>query len=435
MLKREQYGNCVILHVDADSFFASVEQALKPELRGQPVVTGAERGIIAAASQEAKLLGIKRGLQLHEARRLCPSLVVLPSDYEAYSLYSRRMFEILRRFTPFVEEYSIDEAFADLSGCEQTLGLSLEDVAARLRKYARHELGLTVSVGISLTKTLSKLCSKFRKPDGQTILRAEHLPKMLQLTPVDKVWGIGSSRAAKLHKAGVSTAWDFSRLDGARVLKLLHKPGYDTWCELQGKRTFELDPEPKEQYVSMMKGHTFAPPGSDAGIILAEAFKNTTEVMAKLRRHSHVTREIGLYLRFKGYDGTGAAIQLPRRTSGTAEAIAAVRTLFERLFDPRHTYRSTMVWLGKLEPLQGMQMDMFEETEQRHQLVRLDEALDSINARYGQGSVVPAAMLELARKPAHVRDAKPERYKTLMQGETNRHLALPRITLPDRAFS
>src|SRR5450759_1273607 len=113
------FEDCTLLHVDADGFFAAVEQALNPSLRGRPVVTGAERGIIAAASYEAKACGVSRGLQLHEAKRLCPDLVILPSDYESYSLYSQRMFEILRRFTPLVEEYSIDEAFADLSGCDR----------------------------------------------------------------------------------------------------------------------------------------------------------------------------------------------------------------------------------------------------------------------------------------------------------------------------
>ena len=109
-----------ILHMDADAFFASVEQALNPSLRGKPVVTGKERGIIACANYQAKALGIKRGTPLFQARRICPSLVILPSDYESYSLFSRRMFNILRRFTPTVEEYSIDEAFADITGLRRT---------------------------------------------------------------------------------------------------------------------------------------------------------------------------------------------------------------------------------------------------------------------------------------------------------------------------
>ena len=263
------YQDCTLLHVDADGFFAGVEQALNPVLRGKPVVTGAERGIIAAASYESKALGIKRGLQLHEAKKLCPDLVILPSDYEAYSLYSQRMFAILRRFTPQVEEYSIDEAFADLNGCGDVLACPLESVAEQLRVAVANEMGLTVSVGISVNKTLAKLCSKFRKPNGQTILRREHIPVMLKRTPVAKVWGIGPASAEKLQARGIATAYDFTRMDEAAVLRLLHKPGHETWRELQGRRVFPLDFEAKRDYDSMMKGHTFSPPSDDARLVFS----------------------------------------------------------------------------------------------------------------------------------------------------------------------
>jgi len=105
-----------ILHIDGDAFFTSCEEAVHPELKGKPLITGGERGIVACASYAAKALGIKRGVPLHEAKKICPGLIVLPSDYETYSLFSRRMYNIVRRFTPQVEEYSIDEAFADLTG-------------------------------------------------------------------------------------------------------------------------------------------------------------------------------------------------------------------------------------------------------------------------------------------------------------------------------
>jgi DNA polymerase-4/DNA polymerase V len=113
-----------IIHVDADAFFTSCEEAIHPELKGKPIITGGERGIVACASYAAKAMGIQRGVALHEAKRICPALVVLPSDYETYSLFSRRMFNIIRRFTPQVEEYSVDEAFADLTGMRRALRAS-----------------------------------------------------------------------------------------------------------------------------------------------------------------------------------------------------------------------------------------------------------------------------------------------------------------------
>ena len=298
-----RYQDCTILHVDADGFFAAVEQSLNPALRGRPVVTGAERGIIAAASYEAKARGIGRGLQLHEAKRLCPGLVILPSDYEAYSLYSRRLFEILRRHTPLVEEYSIDEAFADLSGCGRLLDRPLEAVAEQLRHAILGELGLTVSVGISLTKTIAKLGSKFRKPNGQTVVRREHIPLLLKRTPIAKVWGIGPASAAKLQARGIVTACDFTQLPEAEVRRLLHKPGHETWRELRGRRVFPIELRAKQRYDSMMKGHTISPPSADPGLLFAEALRNMGATLAKLRRHAHLAREIGLCLRHKDYTG------------------------------------------------------------------------------------------------------------------------------------
>jgi len=423
------FQDCTLLHVDADGFFAGVEQALNPALRGKPVVTGAERGIIAAASYEAKALGVKRGLQLHEAKVLCPDLVILPSDYEAYSLYSQRMFEILRRFTPLVEEYSIDEAFADLSGCADVLACPLKTVAERLRNTVSNEMGLTVSVGISLTKTLSKLCSKFRKPNGQTILRREHIQIMLKRTPVAKVWGIGPASAAKLEAEGIVTAYDFTRMDESAVLRLLHKPGHETWRELQGRRVFPLDLEAKRSYDSMMKGHTFSPPSDDPRLVFSEALRNMTNAMAKLRRHAHLAKEIGLSLRLKDYTGQTACTPLPCLTSHDCEAAPFLRALFDTLFTPGQIYRSTLVWFGGLVSERNRQLDLFEETPARHDYGKLDAAVDRINRRYGQHAVAPAALLDRTLKPYHYRDAAPERYGTLMQGESVRHLAIPRMSL------
>ena len=123
-----------IVHIDGDAFFTSVEQSMIPSLKGKPVVSGQERGIIACASYEAKALGIKRGVSLWDARKACPHLIVLPSDYESYSLYSKRMFEIMRRYTPTVEEYSIDEGFADLTGLRRVHRMSYEQIARSMQK-------------------------------------------------------------------------------------------------------------------------------------------------------------------------------------------------------------------------------------------------------------------------------------------------------------
>src|SRR5512146_2883165 len=202
-----------IVHVDADAFFASCEQAIHPELRGRPVVTGKERGIVAAASYEAKARGVSRGVRLSDVKKLCPDAVILPSDYETYSLFSLRMFEIMRRFSPDVEEYSIDEAFVDLTGLRRSFHGPYEMIAENIRKTIEKELGITVSAGVSLSKVLAKIGSKHKKPNGLTMIPGREIHLILADLPVEKVWGIGPNTAAFLNKHGVRTALDFARRD------------------------------------------------------------------------------------------------------------------------------------------------------------------------------------------------------------------------------
>ncbi|MBT8043060.1 MAG: DNA polymerase IV, partial [Pontiella sp.] len=223
-----------ILHVDGDAFFTSVEQAMHPELKGRPVVSGKERGIIACASYEAKALGIKRGIGLWEARKKCPDLVVLPSDYESYSIYSKRMFEIMRRYTPVVEEYSIDEGFADITGLRRLHHMSYKNIALKLQREIFQELDLTVSIGLSLSKGLCKIASDYRKPHGLTAVRGRHIHLFLKRIPLEDVWGFGPNSVQLLRKHGLQTAYDFVRRPEKWAGKMMGKPGREIWHELRG---------------------------------------------------------------------------------------------------------------------------------------------------------------------------------------------------------
>src|SRR6185437_16311598 len=142
-----------ILHIDGDSFFASCEVAKDPSLRGKPVITGKERGIVSAATYEAKARGVKRGMMLADVKKICPDAIILPSDYETYSLFSQRMYAIVRRYTPEVEEYSIDECFADLTGMRRVNRMPYAAMAEAIKRELDHELGMTFSIGLSATKS------------------------------------------------------------------------------------------------------------------------------------------------------------------------------------------------------------------------------------------------------------------------------------------
>ena len=199
--------------IDGAAFFASCEQARDPTLQGKPVVTGKERGIAASISYEAKALGVTRGMRLFEIKRLSPDAVILPSDYETYSLLSTRLFSIVRRYTPDVEEYSIDECFCDVTGLRRVLRMSYPEMVQKMKRDLDTELGFTFSVGLAPNKVLSKIASKWQKPSGFTAVSGRDIQRFLRELSVSKVWGIGHNTAALLAKHGVTTALDFARKD------------------------------------------------------------------------------------------------------------------------------------------------------------------------------------------------------------------------------
>ena len=195
-----------LVHIDGNAFFASCEQSRRPKLHGRPVVTGKERGLAAAMSDEAKARGGTRGMRLAAIRKVCPEAVILPSDDETYSLLSKRFCAIVRRYTPDVEEYSMDEGFADLPGLRRPLKRSYFAIAARMKKEWDAELGLTFSVGLAPNTVVAKIASQWAKPSGLTAIPVRELHRYLAKLPVEKVWGIGPNTTAFLQKHGIRTA-------------------------------------------------------------------------------------------------------------------------------------------------------------------------------------------------------------------------------------
>src|SRR5918999_4965048 len=263
-----------IVHIDGDAFFASCEQSRRPRLQGRPVVTGKERGIAASMSYEAKALGVTRGMRLSDIRKLCPEVVILPSDYETYSLLSQRFFAIVRRYTPDVEEYSVDECFADLTGLRRPLRMSYEDMAARIKQDLDTELGFTFSVGLAPSKVVAKIASKWEKPSGLTIIKGRDIHTFLAQKSVADVWGIGAKTTAYLAKLGVRSALAFARKDEAWVQTYFPKPMVEIWHELNGRSVIPLETKAKDTYQMIQKMKTFSPPSSDHAFLYAQLSKN-----------------------------------------------------------------------------------------------------------------------------------------------------------------
>ena len=415
-----------ILHVDGDAFFTSCEEALHPELKGKPIITGGERGIVACANYAAKRLGIKRGVPLHEAKRICPALVVLPSDYETYSLFSRRMFNIMRRFTPQVEEYSIDEAFVDLTGMRRALRASYEAVALKIQAEIARELGITVSVGLSITKVLAKVASKHRKPAGFTVIPGRAIASCLEGLPVEKVWGIGPATTNYLNKMGVKTALEFARLPEKTIRERFTKPGIETWRELRGESVYPVAPEEKSSYVSISKTKTFAPPTADRDYLFAHLMRNLESACIKARRYGLAPRRIAVFLKKQNFDTAGREAKLSRSSVHPLELSSLLRGLFNEMYRRYEIYRATGVVLLDLVQDTPIQYSLFEDPLKAEKIRELYEAVDALSGKYGKHTLHLGGSHPLEVFGRGRRGAPTVREQTQLYGETRRrHLGLP----------
>lgn len=419
-----------ILHIDGDSFFASCEVAKDPSLRGRPVITGKERGIVSACTYEAKARGVKRGMKLYDARKVCPDAVVLPSDYETYSLFSARMYEIVRRYTPEVEEYSIDECFADLTGMRRVNRMPYARMAEHIQRDLERELGMSFSIGLSATKVLAKVGSKWKKPHGLTIIPLRDAPTYLKALDVEKLWGIGPNTAAYVRKYGVRTALDLARKDEAWVRDKLSKPYVDLWYELGGTVRDELDTTGRKTYRSISKTKTFTPPSSDPAFVHAQLSKNVENACIKARRWGLVAPEVYLFLKTQEFRFHAHAFMLPAPTNVPQDILRELDRYFARIFQTGTRYRATGITLMKLADDAPAQLDLFGGVERTEGMKRVFEQVDAVSARYGKHAVFLGSSFEAMTHSAHLneRGDVAKRVTQLFKGETSRRrLGLPML--------
>lgn len=419
-----------VIHIDGDAFFASCEQARDPSLQGKPVVTGKERGIAASMSYEAKAQGVTRGMRLFEIKKLCPAAIILPSDYETYSLLSARLFSIVRRYTPDVEEYSIDECFCDVTGLRRVLRMSYPEMARQMKHDLDTELGFTFSVGIAPNKVLAKIASKWLKPSGFTAIAGRDIHQFLRVLPVGNVWGIGHNTAALLAKHGVTTALDFARKDELWVKKWLTKPFYETWQELNGRSVFPVITEEKSTYHSIQKVKTFTPPSQDRTFVFSQLSKNIENACIKARKYKLAAKRAVIMLKTQAFRMQWVEVRLSRITAFPQDIIKAIEPAFTQLFQSQEAYRATGVVLTKLEEDTMVQLDLFGEVVRAEKLSRVYQAVDLMRERYGKHTVFLGSSLLAHQFAQHIgaRGDEPQRRRQLFKGETKRQrLGIPML--------
>ncbi len=289
-----------ILHVDMDAFFASVEQRDHPELRGRPVAVGGDsgRGVVAAASYEARVFGVRSAMPMSRALRLCRDLVVVRPRFESYKAVSDRVFEIFRTVTPLVEPLSLDEAYLDVT--ENAWGEPLaREVARRIKREIRARTGLTASAGVAANKFLAKIASGWRKPDGLTVIPPERADSFLRGLPVDALWGVGPKTAAKLRGMGLATVIDLRHADPDRLRAAVGSFS-ETLIELAHGRD-ERPVEPEHERKSVGSENTFEVDLTEAARIRAEVEALAADGAEWLERKALFARTVILKVRYADF--------------------------------------------------------------------------------------------------------------------------------------
>jgi DNA polymerase-4 len=437
-------GSRTILHVDLDAFFAAVEQRDRPELRGRPVVVGGggpnDRGVVSAASYEARRFGIRSAMPLRTAGRLCPDAVFLPVDGAKYQRVSREVMAILRRFTPLVEPISIDEAFLDVTASRALFGDG-EAIARRIKAAVIAEVGLTISVGVASTKLVAKVASELRKPDGLVVVAPGDEIEFLGPLPISRLWGVGPQTATALAEYGVQTIGDLGRLERELLVRRFGQHGASLVDRARG-----LDPDPVDAgdpAKSIGHEHTFDVDTSDPEVIERTLLAMAEGVAGRLRASGVKASTVTVKVRDSSFS-TVTRQRTMREPTDLTDPIW--RTALELARPQVRGKRIRLVGVTASNFDTGEQLGLFsvDDPKQRHVV----EAADAIRRRWGERAVTRARLIgtrlpapferdhgtAAERRGAHAADAQArERGRPIRPIAESRDAATSdRDTQPDR---
>jgi len=381
-------AEAAILHADVDSFYASVEQRDNPRLRGRPVIVGA--GVVLAASYEAKAFGVRTAMGGAQARRLCPSAVVVSPRMTAYAEASEELFSIFEDASPFVEGLSIDEAFLDARGLAHVRGTPPE-IAARLRRDVRARVGVPITVGVATTKFLAKVASGVAKPDGLLVVPAGEETAFLHPLPVERLWGVGAATATKLHAFGITTVGEVAELDEELLVAML---GRATGRQLHAL-SHNRDPRP------IVVGRRRGSIGSQCALGRSRRSRGEVDavlvglverVTRRMRVAGRVGRTVVLRLRFADFSRATRSHTLPRPTAHTHSILLTARWLLATAQPEVERRGLTLVGIAvsNLESDAAVQLMLALDRYSGH---ALDAALDEVRRRYGSTAVTRAVLL------------------------------------------
>jgi len=406
-----------ILHVDMDAFYASVEIRDAPELAGLPVAVGGRsdsRGVISAASYEARAFGVHSAMPTSIAERMCPDLVLLPPSFEKYTRVSRTIMEIFRRYTPLVEPLSLDEAFLDVAGCERLHGDAIE-IGRSIRRDILKETALVASIGVAPTKFIAKLASDLDKPDGFRVIRRNEIRSVLDPLPVGKIFGVGRSTAKRLASLGVHTIGQLAGLERDDVVERFGSSGAWIHDLAHGIDPRRVNPKRPEKSHGMER--TYAEDISDRELLKKNLYEYCEEVAFALRDRGLQGKTIAIKARFSNFKTVTRSRTMDRHTNLGARIYATARELFERV--PPGALRLLGVQISGLEDVRtAHQANLFGEPDlpsaeagatkastqgeplraskgtKEARLRRAMKGADKLRKKYGKRIVAPGALVD-----------------------------------------
>ncbi len=380
-----------ILHIDMDAFFASVEQLDDPSLRGKPVLVGGgeRRGVVAAASYEARRFGVHSAMPMAQAVRRCPQAIVVPPRGHRYSEVSAQVFAIFGRFTPLVEGLSVDEAFLDVTASQRLFGDG-ETIARRIRAAIREELGLTASAGVAPSKFVAKIASDLEKPDGLVVVRPEEIERFLAPLPVERMWGVGPKAAERLRAMGYATIGDLACADARVLERALGSWGREVRELARGHDDREVVPDREAKSIGAEE--TFDEDLTDRAAIERTLLAHSVRVARRLHEAGLFARRVTVKIKYADFTLKTRQLRLPEPIDDATSLFEAARELLDRFAIAGRRVRLTGVSAGELAA--GLPQPTLFSDPRREQRRAVESVVAELRERFGTQGVTRAELLD-----------------------------------------
>ena len=382
-----------IIHIDMDAFYASVEQRDQPSLRGRPVIVGGsaeKRGVVSAASYEARAWGVHSAMPTSQATKLCPQGIFLPVRMDRYREVSEEIFRLLETYTPLIEALSLDECFLDVTGSERMFGPALE-IARQIKKNILEATGLTASAGIAPNKFLAKIASDLKKPDGLVEVKPERIQEFLRDLPISKLWGVGKATEQVLKEMGIFRIGQLSAFPPAAIEKKLGKFGLELIDLARGKDDRAVIPrsDPK----SMSQEETFTPDLTDLSTMKKFLLAQAEQVGRQLRQERLKGATVHLKVRYPDFTQVTRSATLAAPTDQGLQIYQTALGLLSKTEVIKKGARLLGVGVSNLRPPHfSEQLSLFD--SQKVRMERSMQAVDRIWDKYGFDAIKRASLLE-----------------------------------------